>query len=181
MPAGTCDPRYPIGPYQAEAASNPERRAELLAGLAAAAGRLGAAVQGLSPAELDTPYRDGGWTARQVVHHLADAHLNWYVRTRLALTEGNPVIKPYAEALWAELPDARQAAVEPSLALLGAVHVRWVRLMEALTEADWRRTMAHPERGELTLAALLPMHVWHARHHTAQVSALRRRLRDGIG
>jgi uncharacterized damage-inducible protein DinB len=135
-----------------------------------------AAVAGLSDTQLDTPYRPGGWTVRQVVHHLADAQMNWYLRTRLALTEFEPLVKPFEEARWADLADARSGPVEPSLLLCDAICARWVALFESLSRAEWTRRMLHPERGEFTLDQVLPMHAWHTRHHTAQITELRRRM-----
>ena len=170
------DLRYPIGPFQAEARISDANRRELLSQIAEAPKRLRASVEGLSAEQLDTPYRLEGWTVRQVVHHLADAHLNWYVRTKLALTENKPTIKPYAEARWAELYDARHGRVEPSLLLLDSLHERWVRLFESFAPADWSCDFIHPERGVLTLDATLPMHAWHGRHHTAQITELRKRM-----
>ena len=170
------DLRYPIGPFEAGAPVDDEARRQLLQQLAESPARLRAAVAGLSADRLDTPYRPGGWTVRQVVHHLADAQMNWYVRTRLALTEFEPVVKPFDEALWAELADARNGPVEPSLLLCDALCARWVALFESLSEAEWSRRMLHPERGEFALDLVLPMHVWHARHHTAQITALRQRM-----
>lgn len=155
--------------------SGPHRR-ELLSQIAEAPRRLRAAVEGLSAEQLNTPYRLEGWTVRQVVHHLADAHLNWYVRTKLALTENEPTIKPYAEARWAELHDARHGPIEPSLLLLASLHERWVQLFESLATVDWSRSFVHPERGVLTLDATLPMHAWHGRHHTAQITELQKRM-----
>ncbi len=113
---------------------------------------------------------------RQVVHHLADSHLNWYIRTRLALTEQAPVVKPYAEARWAELTDARDGPVESSLLLMEGLHARWARLFESLSPEDWQRTLNHPERAVMTLESTLPMHAWHCRHHTAHITALRERM-----
>jgi uncharacterized damage-inducible protein DinB len=169
------DLRYPIGAFVAVDSISADERRGLLAEMAEAPARLRRAVEGLSPEQLDTPYRPGGWTVRQVVHHLADAQMNWYVRTRLALTEDRPVVKPYEEARWAELPDARGGPIEPSLALLDALYARWVALFDSLTEGDWRRAMLHPERGVFVLETVLPMHAWHGRHHTAQIAELRRR------
>jgi len=170
------DLRYPIGPFQAEVRINPENRRELLLQIAEAPKRLRGAVGDLSADQLDTLYRPEGWTVRQVVHHLADAHLNWYARTKLALTEDKPTIKPYDESRWGELHDARHGSVEPSLLLLDALHERWVQLFESLSPVDWSREFIHPERGILTLDATLPMHAWHGRHHTAQITELRKRM-----
>jgi uncharacterized damage-inducible protein DinB len=170
------DLRYPIGPFQPEVRISGAAHRELLWQIAQAPKLLRAAVDGLSAEQLDTPYRLEGWTVRQVVHHLADAHMNWYVRTKLALTEIKPTIKPYAEARWAELHDARHGRIEPSLLLLDGLHERWVQLFESLAPVDWSRDFIHPERGVLTLDATLPMHAWHGRHHTAHITELRKRM-----
>jgi hypothetical protein len=172
----TADPRYPIGKFEAPALFTPELRANLIADIAAAPAGLRAAVAGLTPAQLDTPYRDGGWTVRQVAHHVPDSHMNAYVRVRLALTERDPTVKTYDEAKWAELPDARTLPVEPSLALFDALHARWVVLWRALTEAQWKRNYMHPEYGKLlSLEWVLAQYAWHGRHHTSQVTTLRAR------
>ena len=170
------DPRYPIGPSEPSAAVDEDARRVLLRQLADSPARLRDAVAGLSDAQLDTPYRPGGWTVRQVVHHLADAHVNWYVRTRLALTEHEPVVKNFEETLWAELGDARSGPVEPSLLLCDGLCSRWVALLESLSAWEWARRMIHPDRGVFVLDQILPMHVWHGRHHTAQITALRERM-----
>ena len=137
---------------------------------------LRAAVEGLSEEQLDTPYREGGWTVRQVVHHVADSHLHAYIRAKLALTEEQPVIKPYDEARWAELADGRFEDVGISLALLDALHKRWVLLMESLREAQWQRTFLHPEKGPVRLDQQLASYAWHGRHHVAHITALRARM-----
>ncbi len=170
------DLRYPVGPFQAETGLSRERCRELIAQIADAPQRLRSAVRGLSPSQLGTPDRSGGWTVRQVVHHLADSHLNWYIRTRLALTEQAPAVKPYAEARWAELADARDGPIEPSLLLVEGLHARWARLFESLAPEDWQRTLNHPERAVMTLESTLPMHAWHCRHHTSHITALRERM-----
>jgi len=168
------DPRYPIGKFQPPAgALTPAQRTELIDAIAGCPAAMRAAVRGLSPAQLDTPYRDGGWTVRQVVHHVPDSHLNAYVRIRLALTEDGPTIKPYAEAKWAELPDARTAPPEPSLALLDALHERWTMLLRAMTPEQWGRAYEHPEIGHQPLDRVLAMYGWHSKHHVAQIAALR--------
>ena len=136
------------------------------------------AVDGLSDAQLDTPYRPGGWTVRQVVHHLPDSHLNAYTRCRLALTEASPTIRPYDEARWAELPDARSAPVAVSLALLDALHMRWGLLLSQLGTDDWSRTFNHPEHRRLiSLDEVLAMYAWHGEHHVAHVTRLRERMK----
>jgi DinB superfamily len=167
--------RYPIGPFEAGAPPVSAMRLELVSELAEAPKHLRAAVVGLSNDQLDTPYRPDGWTVRQVVHHLADAHMNWYIRTKLALTEHEPRLKPYDEALWAELPDERKGSIVPSLKLFAGIHERWVNLFQCLSEQQWKREMIHPERGVFVLDATLPMHVWLGRRHTAQVLNLRAR------
>jgi uncharacterized damage-inducible protein DinB len=171
-----ADLRYPIGPFATPAPVTPELRRQSLAWMAGAAALLRAAVEGLSPGQLDTTYRPGGWTVRQVVHHLADAQMNWYVRTRLALTEDQPSVGPYDEARWAELRDARTAPTEPSLGLLDALNRRWIDLFESLTELEWKRRLFHPERGVFVLEETVPMHAWHGRHHTAHITQLRNRM-----
>jgi uncharacterized damage-inducible protein DinB len=167
------DPRYPIGKYKEPAAVTPELRQRAIAQIADTPVKLRAAVRGLSDAQLDTPYREGGWTVRQVVHHVPDSHMNAYVRLRLALTEEQPTIKPYEEAKWAELEDAKRAPVEVSLALLEALHDRWVRLLRSLRTEDFSRTFAHPEHGVRTLDWLLLVYAWHGAHHTAHITTLR--------
>ncbi len=168
------DPRYPTGPYVAVASPDVFTIAGWIDEIAAAPARLRAAVQGLDDAQLDTPYREGGWTLRQVAHHVPDSHMNAYVRFKLALTEEAPLVKDYEESRWAELPDARSGSVEPSLALLENLHVRWVRLLRALTPADLARQYRHPaSAAPLTLERTLGLYAWHGKHHTAQVTALR--------
>jgi uncharacterized damage-inducible protein DinB len=170
------DLRYPIGQFEPGPLPDDKQRLALVAQLAFAPAELRAAVTDLSPEQLDTPYRPGGWTVRQVVHHLADAQMNWYVRTKLTLTEDAPVVKPYDEARWAETVEALSGPIEPSLLLLDGLHQRWTALCRSLTAAQWSRTMVHPERGVFSLDATLPMHVWHGRHHTAHITALRQRM-----
>ena len=170
------DLRYPIGNFVYEGAMTDARRAACVARIAAAPAALRAAVAGLRDPQLDTPYRPGGWTVRQVVHHVPDSHLNAYVRMRLALTEDVPTIKPYEEARWAELPDARTLPVEVSLALLEALHVRWTALLRTFGAADGARQLRHPEHGRLmTIDELLALYAWHGEHHVAHVTGLRAR------
>jgi hypothetical protein len=169
------DPRYPIGRFQHHGPGTPARREAWIADIAALPSRLREAVAGLSDAQLDTPYRPGGWTVRQVVHHLADSHINSYVRFRLTVTEHEPTIKPYEEARWAELPDARTGDVAVSLGLLEHLHDRWVRLLRSLAPSDFDRKLHHPESGTLDLHYLTDMYAWHCRHHLAHVLELRKR------
>jgi uncharacterized damage-inducible protein DinB len=171
------DARFPIGKFRFDGEVTPERRREWIARIAAAPARFRAAVAALGPGHLDTPYREGGWTVRQLVHHLPDSHMNAYVRFKLALTEDNPTIKPYDEASWAGLPDSRGTPPEVSLALLDALHLRWVDLLGSMDDAQWRRTLHHPERGDMGLEAMLALYAWHGDHHTAHLAALRERLK----
>ncbi|RMF91378.1 MAG: putative metal-dependent hydrolase [Nitrospinota bacterium] len=170
------DLRYPIGKFQFDSEVTEEKRQAWIADLAEMPARLQAAVAGLSPEQLDTPYRPEGWTVRQVVHHLADSHLASYVRFRQALTEEEPGITPYDQNRWAALPDARTAPVELSLTLLDALHQRWVLLLRSLSPADFARTVRHPRLGVLSLEKLLNLYAWHGRHHTAQITSLRERM-----
>lgn len=164
--------RYPVGRFNAAAAGS---RAEQLAVLRDLPAKLSDAVAGLSHAQLDTPYRDGGWTVRQVVHHVADSHANSYIRVKLALTEDDPTIKAYDEAAWARLPDSR-LPVDSSLAMIDAVHKRLLALYEPLSDAELQKTFRHPERGQVTLASNLALYAWHARHHLAHITGLRQRM-----
>ncbi len=171
------DLRYPIGrPDRKPSLTADERRAAIDA-LAVAPAQLRAAVAGLSDPQLDTPYRPDGWTVRQLVHHVADSHLNAYTRFRLALTEDNPTIKPYDEKGWAELPDTRAMPVAVSLDLLDRLHERLVFVLRKTPDAAFARTLTHPENGPMTVDALLGIYSWHGRHHTAHVTALRARMK----
>jgi hypothetical protein len=169
------DLRYPIGRFDVSAPVAVESRPRLIEQIEAAPGGLREAVRGLNEEQLDTPYRPGGWTVRQTVHHVADSHINSYVRLRLALTEDEPVIKPYDEAKWADLADARTLPVEISLDLLDNLHRRWVVLLRSLSDADFARTFRHPEVGLLRLDTNLALYAWHGQHHTAHITALRER------
>ena len=167
------DPRYPIGKFADSLVRTLERRQTLVRAVANLPSQMRAAVTGLGDKQLDTPYREAGWTVRQVVHHVADSHANAYIRTRLALTEQNPLIKPYDEGAWAELADAKLGPIEPSLALLQALHLRWVSLWRALPEDAFARTFRHPDCGENTLATQLELYSWHGQHHVAHITTLR--------
>jgi hypothetical protein len=172
----TADLRYPVGKFAAPAEFTAATRAAAIADIAALPDTLRAAVTGLSDAQLDTPYRPGGWTVRQLVHHVADSHVNAYTRIRLALTEENPTIKPYDENKWADLPDAKSLPVEVSLGIVHGIHHRWVALLKTLTPADYARTVVHPEHGrQMSIDFLTAMYAWHSRHHVAHVTELRRR------
>jgi hypothetical protein len=172
----SSDLRYPVGAFRFPESVSAVDRALYVDQIAQAPAILSAAVEGLSETQLDTPYRPGGWTVRQVVHHLPDSHLNSYVRFRLALTEDQPVVKPYEESLWAELADARSMPAEPSLALLEALHARWAVLLRSLSEAQWKRTFRHPKLGLVSLENNAALYAWHGRHHVAHITALRERM-----
>ena len=166
--------RYPVGHFKAPSSNDPATRAQWIEELRELPERLRAAVAGLSDAQLDAPYREGGWTVRQVVHHVADSHMNSYVRFKLALTEDNPTIKPYDEAAWAKLADSR-LAIGPSLDLVASLHARWVGLLEGMSEADFEKTFNHPERGKQNLGTTVALYAWHSRHHVAHITSLRAR------
>jgi hypothetical protein len=169
------DLRYPIGRFRPDAANAGQRRLAIQA-IAALPVRLAEALAGLSEVQHDTQYRDGGWTLRQVAHHVADSHMNAYTRLRLALTEEWPTIKPYDQGLWAQLPDARTLPVEASLALLAPLHRRWIALLNSLDEVSWLRGYTHPESGRTTIETMTSLYSWHGRHHTAHITALRERM-----
>ncbi|MFI5309645.1 MAG: YfiT family bacillithiol transferase [Gemmatimonadales bacterium] len=169
------DLRYPIGRFTRPASVTDASRAAAIGVIADTPKKLRAAVEGLNDAQLNTPYRPGGWTVRQLVHHLSDSHMNAYVRTRLALTEENPTIKPYDETKWAELSDAKSLPVDVSLTMLEAIHTRWVALLRSMTPAQFARGYMHPESGPMTLDAMIAMYAWHGPHHTAHVTELRGR------
>ncbi|MGO9482463.1 MAG: YfiT family bacillithiol transferase [Candidatus Kryptoniota bacterium] len=170
------DLSYPIGKFKPEPELTDARRRQLIDDIAAAPSALRAAVGGLSNEQLDTPYRPGGWTVRQVAHHLPDSHINAYVRFRLALTENEPAIKPYEQQLWAELPDAKTADIEMSVRLFEGLHQRWVMLLRSMKPEDFQRKFVHPENGVSTLDRTLQMYAWHGKHHVAHVTTLRRRM-----
>jgi uncharacterized damage-inducible protein DinB len=166
------DLRYPIGKFVWPKTVTREQRESAIGDIAALPARFRDAVRGLSAEQLDTPYREGGWTARQVVHHVPDSHMNSYIRFKLALTEDKPIIKPYDEAAWARLEDSR-GAIEPSLQLLEALHERWVALMRAMTAEEWKREFVHPERGPMALDVTVALYAWHSAHHLAHITRLR--------
>jgi hypothetical protein len=170
------DLRFPVGKFAWSDPVDAALRPQWIAELAGAGARFREAVNGLDEGQLDTPYRPGGWTVRQVVHHVPDSHMNCYVRFRMALTEELPTIKPYDEAKWAELYDARTAPVEVSLQLLENLHARWVGLIGSLSESDFSRQYRHPENGPVSLDTVLAGYAWHCRHHGAHITALRQRM-----
>jgi DinB superfamily len=170
------DLSYPIGKFDFTTAVLPATRPELIAELAAAPAGLREAVRGLDDAQLDTPYRPSGWTVRQVVHHVADSHMNAYIRARQALTEETPTIKPYDQDQWAQLLDGRTAPVEASLPLIESLHYRWAMLLGGLSDQEFARTFRHLELGLIRLDTQLAQYVWHGKHHTAHVLGLRNRM-----
>lgn len=171
------DLRYPLGRFsRPKTTITAADRQQWISEIEAAPGLLRAAVAGLQDEQLDTPYRPEGWTVRQVVHHVPDSHLNAYIRCKWALTEEGPAIKTYDEKGWAETVEARTAPVEPSLALLEALHARWLLLLRGLSETDFQRYIQHPEWKQITIEHLLALYAWHGRHHAAHITSLRKRM-----
>jgi uncharacterized damage-inducible protein DinB len=167
--------RYPIGKFNFDAAITPEKRATWILDIANLPRELHRALSGLSPSQLDTPYREGGWTVRQLAHHVADSHMNAFIRWKLALTESGPTIKPYDQDEWVTTADVTGAGVEQSLALLEGLHSRWARLIASLSPSDFARSFNHPESGMQTLDRQLQLYAWHCRHHVAHIVSLRER------
>lgn len=172
-----ADLRYPIGPFAADQNATPELRAKHIEEISTLPKRFRDAVQGLNEQQLGTQYREGGWTVKQVVHHVPDSHLNAYVRCKLALTENVPTIKTYNEDAWAKLKDSELTPIEVSLSLLESVHSRWVTLLKTLQADDFQRKLNHPEAGVMTLDKLISIYDWHGRHHTAHITSLRDRMK----
>jgi uncharacterized damage-inducible protein DinB len=170
------DLSYPIGKFRWEGPGTAADRVRRIDEIAAAPAALRKAVAGLDDAQLDTPYRSGGWTVRQVAHHVPDSHVNAYVRFKLAVTEEVPTVKPYDEAAWATLADVKAVPVATSLALLEALHERWAAFLRSLGEDEWARTFRHPELGVVPLEKNAALYAWHGRHHVAHVTALRERM-----
>jgi uncharacterized damage-inducible protein DinB len=170
------DLRYPVGKFEYQGPPSEAQRSVLMQQIADTPANLRSAITTLSETQLDTPYRPGGWTVRQVVHHVPDSHMNSYVRFKLALTEEEPTIKTYAEDRWAELADTKATPVEVSLTLLDSLHDRWVRLLRSLTSEQWKRTFRHPDLGPMNLEKTLGLYAWHGRHHVAHITELRKRM-----
>jgi|SRR5579862_1208753 len=170
------DLRYPVGKFSYSGPPTEDEKQALIQDIAETPVKLRASVTGLSAEQLDTPYRPEGWTVRQVIHHVPDSHVNSYVRFKLALTEDEPTVKPYAEDRWAELADTRATPIEVSLTMLDSLHDRWVRLLRSLTPEQWRRTFRHPELGAMTLEKTLALYAWHGKHHVAHITELRKRM-----
>src|SRR5215204_4481607 len=168
------DLRYPVGAFEKPLEVSPEMRAEFIQTIKDLPKKLAESVKGLSDEQLDTPYRPGGWTVRQTVHHVADSHINSLCRFKLALTEENPTIRPYFEDRWAELADSR-LPVDVSLRIVEGIHARWVVLLESLTDDDYKKPLVHPDSGEWTVEQFLALYEWHSRHHTAHITHLRER------
>jgi hypothetical protein len=176
MSSMTSDLRYPIGAAKRADSFTPQERRAAIEGIRQLPETLRSVIADFSEAQLDTPYRPGGWTVRQLVHHVADSHMNAYNRVRLALTEDSPKIFAYQENRWAELEDARAAAVSTSLDVLQGLHARWVRLFTSLNEPDWKRSYVHPENGLQSVEQALILYDWHGRHHTSHVTQLSARM-----
>lgn len=170
------DLRYPIGRLKRVPSLTETEREAAIEAIAATPIRLRAALLGLTQEQLDTPYRPEGWTVRQLVHHIADSHMNSYIRFKWAMTEDNPTIKTYDEARWAELEDGRSTPVEVSLALIEALHDRWVRLLRSMKPEDFARTLTHPDHGPMSVDSLLNLYDWHGKHHIAHITQLRKRM-----
>jgi len=163
------DPRFPTGTHSYDPDITDDKRRQWIDSIRTTPAKLRAAAGRLSERQLDTPYRDGGWTARQVIHHVPESHANAWIRFKLALTEDNPTIKPYREDAWVRLADVPRTPVETSLALLEALHQRWVALLETMTADDFRRPLVHPEKGQIALDTLLQLYAWHGPHHIGHV------------
>ncbi len=172
----TFDPRYPVGRFDRAVTVPHSGRPALIDTIASLPSVLRAAVHGLTDTQLDTPYRDGGWTVRQVIHHVPDSHANAYIRFKLGLTEDQPTIKTYDEAAWAEIPEARTLPIAPSLQLLDGLHTRWVALLRDMDASQYERMIVHPEWGTIPLGTMLGLYEWHSRHHTAHITRLRERM-----
>lgn len=170
------DPRFPIGKFSFPSTITAAQRTAFIDEVEKTPAAMRSAIAGLSPQQLDTPYRDGGWTVRQVAHHVPDSHMNAYIRFKLALTEDEPTIKPYMEDRWANLQDTRSTPIDVSLALLESLHDRWVRLLRSLSESDWKRTFRHPELGVVPLEKNVGLYAWHGKHHVAHIIELRKRM-----
>ena len=169
------DLRYPVGPFLFNPTATDATRGECIRHISQVPAAMRRALDGLADRQLDTPYRPGGWTVRQVVHHVPDSHVNAYCRFKLALTEQNPTIKPYDEGAWANVADTARTPPDVSLAMLDALHTRWVILLESMASADFARPLQHPEKGSITLDWMLQLYAWHGRHHAAHITELRKR------
>lgn len=169
------DPRYPVGKFSYTSTLTPAQRAQAIKDIAATPGNMRKAIKGFSKKQLDTPYRDGGWSVRQVVHHVPESHMNAYIRFKLALTEDTPTIKPYKENEWSQTADVSKTPVATSLDLLESLHARWVILLKGLSNADFERKLNHPENGIMTLDKVLALYAWHGKHHAAHITGLKKK------
>ena len=174
-PLSNVDPRFPTGTFTFDPDVTPEKRRRAIETIRETPAKLRAAAAGMTDAQLDTPYRDGGWTARQVIHHVPESHANAFIRFKLGMTEDNPTIKPYNEDAWVKLPDVPRAPIEWSLTLLDGLHLRWVSLLDVMRAEDFTRGLVHPERGPVTLDWMLQLYAWHGPHHTAHVELVKNR------
>jgi uncharacterized damage-inducible protein DinB len=170
------DLQYPVGKFEYQGPLSEAEKSVLIQQIADTPVHLRSATTALSESQLDTRYRTGGWTVRQVVHHVPDSHMNSYVRFKLALTEEEPTIKTYAEDRWAELADTPATPIDVSLALLESLHDRWVRLLRSLSPEQWKRSFRHPDLGPMNLEKTLALYAWHGRHHVAHITELRKRM-----
>jgi len=170
------DLRYPIGKFSPQQELTDPERIMLIRQITETPANLREAVRNLTNEQLDTPYRPGGWTVRQVVHHVPDSHMNAYIRFKLGVTEQQPTVKPYKENMWAELVDGKSLAIEPSLTLLESLHQRWGAFLRSLSAEDFARTVIHPENGVMSLDRVLQIYAWHGRHHIAHITSLRERM-----
>ena len=161
--------RFPVGKFSAVKESTPEQRAAWIEDIAATPANIAAIVSAMTPVQLATPYREGGWTAAQVVHHMADSHMNAYIRTRFAIAEDNFTVKPYDENRWAQFPDATSIDVTASVQVLQGLHARWTTLLRTLTPSDFQRALLHPERGPMTIDTLVQLYAWHGKHHAGHL------------
>ena len=172
----TEDIRYPVGKWARQPTVDAKTCGTLIQQIAEAPAALAAAVKGLTEDQLDTPYRPGGWTPRQIVHHIADSHMNAYIRFKLGVTEDNPTVKPYNEQTWAETADGKNAPLDLSMPVILGLHRRWDQFLLSLDMTAFARTINHPERGPMALTDLLQLYAWHGRHHTAHITGLRQRM-----
>ena len=170
------DPRYPIGKFTYDAPPTENQRNKFIDDIEKAPAALRQAVRGLTPQQTETPYRDGGWTIRQVVHHVPESHMNAYIRFKLALTEDAPAVKPYLEDRWANTPEVQSTPLDVSLALLDSLHERWVRLLRSLRPEEWKRTFHHSELGNVPLERNLALYAWHGQHHVAHITELKKKM-----
>jgi uncharacterized damage-inducible protein DinB len=170
------DPRYPVGKFTYAGPPDEAQRGHMIREIEQTPAALRAAIKGLSPQQIETPYRESGWTVRQVIHHVPESHMNAYIRFKLGLTEDSPTIKPYEEDRWAKTGEVQSTPLEVSLTLLDSLHDRWVRLLRSLKPEEWKRSFNHPEMGPMPLEKSLALYAWHGRHHAAHITELRKRM-----